>query len=75
MANHSLSDDTLAPDAAPSECAGMSRVLVCLDRSELSETVLSYAVMLARAIGGSLTLMNIAESSGDITSDSHDALV
>jgi nucleotide-binding universal stress UspA family protein len=53
----------------------MCRVLVCLDRSELSESVLSYAVMLARAAGGSLTLMNVVESSGDITSESHDALV
>jgi nucleotide-binding universal stress UspA family protein len=53
----------------------MPRVLVCLDRSELSEAVLSYAVMLARAASGSLTLMNVVESSGDITSESHDALV
>jgi nucleotide-binding universal stress UspA family protein len=75
MENHSLSDDTLDSAGAQSESAGMSRVLVCLDRSELSETVLSYAVMLARAIGGSLTLMNIVESSGDTTSESHDALV
>ena len=75
MENHSLPDDTLDSAGPRPECAGMSRVLVCLDRSELSETVLSYAVMLARAIGGSLTLMNIVESSGDITSESHDALV
>ncbi len=75
MENHSLSDDPLYCAGAQPASTGASRVLVCLDRSELSETVLSYAVMLARATGGSLTLMNIVESSGDITSESHDALV
>jgi len=73
--NGSLPDDPLNPPGARSASTGMSRVLVCLDRSELSESVLSYAVMLARAAGGSLTLMNVVESSGDITSESHDALV
>lgn len=75
MNTNRLSDDPLnAPGAGPAS-AGMPRVLVCLDRSELSEAVLSYAVMLARAASGSLTLMNVVESSGDITSESHDALV
>ena len=75
MENHSLSDDPLDCAGAQPTSTGASRVLVCLDRSELSETVLSYPVMLARATAGSLTLMNIVESSGDITSESHDALV
>ena len=64
--------DPMAGEKAPTE---RSRILVCLDRSELSETVLSYAVMLARATAGSLTLINVVEASGDITSESHDALV
>jgi nucleotide-binding universal stress UspA family protein len=73
--NGSLPDDPLNPPGAPPASSGMPRVLVCLDRSELSESALSYAVMLARAAGGSLTLMNVVESSGDTTSESHDALV
>ncbi len=75
MENGSLPDDPLNPPGAPPASSGMPRVLVCLDRSELSESVLSYAVMLARAAGGSLTLMNVVESFGDTTSESHDALV
>ncbi|GMR22160.1 MAG: universal stress protein [Acidobacteriota bacterium] len=75
METNSLSDDPLNPPGARPASTGTSRVLVCLDRSELSESVLSYAVMLARAAGGSLTLMNVVESSGDVTSASHDALV
>ncbi len=75
MENDNLPDDPLDPLGAPSESPAMCQILVCLDRSELSESVLSYAVMLARAASGSLTLMNVVESSGDITSESHDALV
>ncbi len=74
MENDSLPDDPLKPPGARPASTAVSRVLVCLDRSELSESVLSHAVMLARAAGGSLTLMNVVESSGDITSESHDAL-
>jgi len=75
MDNHTLSDDTPDPAGERPASTGTCRILVCLDRSELSETVLSYAVMLARAAAGSLTLMNVVETSGDITSESHDALV
>lgn len=64
--------DPLGDDQASGD---LSSILVCLDRSELSETVLSYAVMLARATDGSLTLMNVVEATGDITSESHDALL
>lgn len=66
--DQSLSGRTRPASNAP------PRVLVCLDRSELSRTILSYAVMLARAIKGSLTLMHVVESSSDINSESHDAL-
>lgn len=75
MGNDSPTDDPLNPLGARPASPAMSRVLVCLDRSELGESVLSYAIMLARAAGGSLTLMNVVESSGDITSESHDALM
>lgn len=75
MENANLRDDPLNTTGAQSASSGMTRILVCLDRSELSETVLSYAVMLARATAGSLTLINVVESSGDLGSDSHDALV
>jgi nucleotide-binding universal stress UspA family protein len=75
VVNGGLPDDPLNPPGAGAASAGTSRVLVCLDRSELSESVLSYAVMLARAAGGSLTLMNVVESSGDTASESHDALM
>ena len=75
MDNGSLPEelpDPLGDDPASSDSA---RILVCLDRSELSETVLSYAVMLARATDGCLTLINVVEASGDISSESHDALL
>jgi len=75
VTNSSLRDDPLNLSGAQFTLTDRSRILVCLDRSELSETVLSYAVMLGRATGGSLTLMNVVESSGDLTSESHDALV
>lgn len=51
------------------------RILLCLDRSELSETILSYAVMLTRAVSGSLTLMHVVESSSDNRSNSQDVLM
>ena len=51
MENHSLPDDTLDSAGAPSECAGMSRVLVRLDRSELSETGLKGEVMIHQVVG------------------------
>jgi nucleotide-binding universal stress UspA family protein len=57
------------------ETARTPNILLCLDRSELSETILSYAVMLTRALSGSLTLMHVVESSCDINSNSHDALM
>lgn len=64
--------DSLGPRPAS---AGTPRILLCLDRSELSETVLSYAVMLTRAVAGSLTLMHVVESSCYNRSSSHDVLM
>lgn len=55
--------------------AGTPRILLCLDRSELSETILSYAVMLTRVVTGSLTLMHVVESSCDNRSNSHEVLM
>jgi nucleotide-binding universal stress UspA family protein len=78
---HEFMDKRGPPEQFPDPLGGEQassdppRILVCLDRSELSETVLSYAVMLARATAGSLTLINVVEASGDITSESHDALL
>jgi len=57
------------------ETARTPNILLCLDRSELSETILSYAVMLTRALSGSLTLMHVIESSCDVNSNSHDLLM
>jgi len=73
--NDALSNDPLNPPGARQASSSMPRILVCLDRSGLSETVLSYAVMLARATGGILTLFNVVESSGNTSMKSHDALV
>ncbi len=75
MENDSLSNDPLKPLGTRPALSSMPRILACLDRSGLSETVLSYAVMLARATAGTLTLINVIESSGDTTSESHDALM
>ena len=75
MENAHQYDGPLAPPGARPASTGMSRILVCLDRSELSETVFSYAVMLARTSGGSLTLMHVVESPGNASSESHDALM
>ncbi len=75
MENASQHGNPLPPPVTRPASAGIFRILVCLDRSELCETVFSYAVMLARAIGGSLTLMHVVESSGDPSAESHDALV
>lgn len=55
--------------------SGTPRILLCLDRSELSETILSYAVTLTRAVAGSLTLMHVVESPCDASSNVHDVLV
>lgn len=62
--------DRSKPDSLEGSC-----ILVCLDRSALGETVLSYAVTLARATNGSLTLVNVVESPDNIASEGHDALV
>lgn len=51
------------------------QILLCLDRSELSETILSYSVMLTRAVAGSLILMHVVEPSFDSNSNSHNALM
>ncbi len=75
MENPNQLDEPLPHYSAQPASAGIPRILVCLDRSELSEAVLSYAVMLARATAGTLTLMNVIESSGDTNTESHDALV
>ena len=75
MENASQHGNPLTPPGARPASTGMFRILVCLDRSELCETVFSYAVMLAHAVGGSLTLMHVVESSGDTCSESHDALM
>ncbi len=75
MENTHQYDGPQTPSGAHPASTEMSRILVCLDRSELCETVFSYAVMLARAVGGSLTLMHVVESSGDTCSESHDALM
>jgi len=61
-------------DTGPGSFEGSS-ILVCLDRSTLGEAVLSYAVMLARAVNGGLTLVNVVESPDEIVSEGHDALV
>jgi nucleotide-binding universal stress UspA family protein len=57
------------------ETARTPSILLCLDRSELSETILSYAVMLTRALAGSLTLMHVVDSSCHVDSHSHDVLM
>ena len=57
------------------ERAVAPKVLLCLDRSELSETLLSYAVMLTRALSGSLTLMHVVEPSYEAPSSSHDVFM
>ena len=51
------------------------KILLCLDRSELSETILSYAVMLTKAVTGTLTLMHVVETSGENHSSSHEVLL
>ena len=56
------------PDRSP-------RILLCLDRSELSETILCYAIMLTRALSGSLTLMHVVESPREAAFSSHDVLM
>jgi nucleotide-binding universal stress UspA family protein len=38
------------------------RILVCLDRSRLSEVCLPYAISIARTFGSELTLMHVMES-------------
>lgn len=68
-------DDSFASPGTRPASTGISRILLCLDRSELSESILSYAVMLTRAVAGSLTLMHVMESSSDSNSNSHDALM
>lgn len=68
-------DDLLAPFETRKASTSVPQILLCLDRSELSETILSYAVMLTRAVAGSLTLMHVIESSYNNNSNSHDALM
>jgi nucleotide-binding universal stress UspA family protein len=57
------------------ETSGTPSILLCLDRSELSEVILSYAVMLTRALAGSLTLMHVVEPSSSVSSNSLDVLM
>jgi nucleotide-binding universal stress UspA family protein len=62
------------PPGTRPKSADIPQILVCLDRSELSEAVFSYAVMLARTVGGVLKLTHVIESSANSDSESHDAL-
>lgn len=51
------------------------RILLCLDRSELSETILAYAVMLTKAVAGKLTLIHVVETSCENNVNSHEVLL
>ncbi len=51
------------------------RILVCLDRSALSEACVPQAVSLARVLGGSVTLLHVLhQHDGKAAPQSHDAL-
>lgn len=75
MEHHLANEDPSASFGNHIETARTPNILLCLDRSELSETILSYAVMLTRSLAGSLTLMHVIESSCDVNSNSHDLLM
>jgi nucleotide-binding universal stress UspA family protein len=73
--NASSHVDSLSAFTTRPASAKAPQVLLCLDRSELTETILAYAVMLTRAVGGSLTLFHVVESSADRNSRTHDVLL
>ncbi len=57
----------------PREAKGIRRILVCLDRSPLSEVCLPYATLLAKTFGSDITLLHVmqpmAEHGGQKTTD------
>lgn len=67
--------DPISSFEARFETTQTPNILLCLDRSELSETILAYAVMLTQSLAGTLTLMHVIESSCDVNSNSHDVLM
>jgi nucleotide-binding universal stress UspA family protein len=46
---------------APQEGRGIRRILVCLDRSPLSEACLPYATFMSRTFGSSITLLHVMQ--------------
>jgi len=59
-----MSPDVARPSSAD-ESHRRPRILVCLDRSSLSEMCVPYAVSLARSLGASITLGYIMPCDGD----------
>lgn len=64
-ANSSVSHETKPPHSQttqlPSNARGIRHVLVCLDRSSLSEVCLPQAVSIARVFGSALTLLHVMQ--------------
>jgi nucleotide-binding universal stress UspA family protein len=46
---------------APHESHGIRRILVCLDRSQLSEACLPYAAFMSRTFGSTITLLHVMQ--------------
>ncbi len=74
MENTGSHDVQQVPNGTSPEFIGTSQILVCLDRSEPSKAILSYAIMLTRVIDAKLTLMHVVESRNQNSSSCHDAL-
>ncbi|HEY8040703.1 MAG TPA: universal stress protein [Polyangiaceae bacterium] len=60
--------------APASERRAIRRVLICLDRSPLSEACLPHAAFLARTFGSAITLLLVMQPPHDIASRPTDAL-
>jgi nucleotide-binding universal stress UspA family protein len=53
----------LQPDPSPSDRPAQRRILVCVDRSPLSEACVSYAIVMAKSSGDAITILLVVEPS------------
>jgi nucleotide-binding universal stress UspA family protein len=60
--------------AAPREVHAICRILVCIDRSPLSEPCLQHAIAIAKSLGSAITLLNVVQPPAERPGQSVDVL-
>src|SRR5580700_692999 len=60
--------------AVPREARAIRRILVCIDRSPLSESCLQHAIAISKSLGGAITLLHVVQPPAERPGQSMDVL-